>query len=205
MININYNRLFNLRLAHTYYENERGRGLQLQPTGDTLRILRGGNMMVKTIPYGITVLYRATDDEVTPLVSLPDDLTLTFSLKAENKAEFFNITDLDESPTRTFSASDILYFTNDPAAASNDPDNPEEITHVLLDGTKNSLFTYEFGLGSSPAEVLMRVSDADGNLVSAGKTVDGNPLPTTLMISKKEDNSYSRQIDLRNSRPASIP
>lgn len=203
MININYNRLFNLRLAHTYYRNERGRGLRLQPTRDTLRMLRGGQMLFKTIPFGVTVLYRAVEDEVTPLVTLPDDLTLTFSLKAENKAEFLNITDLDETPARTYSASDVLYFKNDPdpASASTDPEHPEEISHQLLDGIKNSLFMYEFRLGSAPAEVLLRVRDAAGNPVSIGKTVDGNPLPATLTLSKKEDGSYDRQIDLRN-KPA---
>ncbi|SHF18915.1 hypothetical protein SAMN05443144_10669 [Fodinibius roseus] len=200
MININYNRLFNLRLAHTYYKNERGGGLKLKPTRDTLRILRGGKMLFKTIPFGVTILYRAVEGEVTPLVTLPDDLTLTFSLEAENKAEFLNITDLDETPARTYSASDILYFTNDPApaSASTDPEHPEEISHQLLDGIKNSLFTYEFSLGSAPEEVLIRVRNAAGTPVSFGKKVDGDPLPTTLTLSKKDDGSYDRQIDLRN-------
>ncbi|SMO71972.1 hypothetical protein [Fodinibius sediminis] len=198
MISINYNRLFNLRLAHTYYQNERFRGLTLQPTRNTRRLLRGGNMLFKAIPFGITVLYRAAGDEVSPVVSLPDDLTLTFSLKANDRAEFLNITDLDERPARTYTASDILYFTNDPSAASTDPENPEEISHELLAGIRNSLFMYEFSLGGAPGEVLIRVSDAAGNLVSIGQTADGDPLPTTLTLSKNDDGRYIRQIDLGN-------
>lgn len=198
MVSINYNRLFNLRIIHSYYENGRPRGLYLQPTGKTRRVLQGGNMLFKSLLSGIVILYRVQDDEVTPLVELPDDLRLTFSMSVENKAEFQNITNLDVSSTARFSSSSIFYFTNDPAAASSDPDNPEEITHELIDAAKNRLFTYSFGLESPPAEVLLRVQNAAGTLVSPGKTADGTPLPTTLTIGRNDDDRYSQQIDLRN-------
>lgn len=198
MVSINYHRLFNLRIFHDYFENGRAAGLSLQPTRETGNVLRGGNMLFKTVPNGITVLYRAEDDEVTPFVDLSPDLRLTFTLKVENKAEFLNITDLDESPSRRYTASNLLSFTNNPAAASADPAGPESITHELLDSLRNTLFTYAFSLETPPPEVLLRVRNSDDELVSVGKTGEGAPLPTTLTLPVSDDGSYSRQIDLRD-------
>lgn len=201
MVSINYTRLFNLGITHTYYENNRARGIKVQPTRETSRLLQGGNMLFKTIPSGMVILYRAQNDEVSPFVELPPDQKFTFTLRAENKAEFQNITNLDVSTDDRYSASSILYFTNDPAASSADPENPEVISHQLLDGLKNSLFTYSFGIDSPPSEVLLRVRNAEEELVSVGKTEDGTALPLTLTLTRNNDDNYAQQIDLRNKVP----
>jgi len=197
MVSINYNRLFNLRISHDYFENGKAGGLNLHPTRATRSILRGGNMLFKTIPLGITVLYRAQDDEVTPFVELSADLKLTFVLRVENKAEFLNISDLDESPSKKYRSSNILHFSNDPSSASIDADSPEPVTHELLDSLRNALFTYAFTLETPPSEVLLRVRNSGGDLVSVGKTAEGAPLPTTLTLELNDDGSYSQQVDLR--------
>lgn len=203
MITINYNRLFNLRLAHNYYEGGKGRGIVLEPTRDTLAKLGGGNMLFKRLPYGITVLYRALADEVTPMVAFDSDTTFTFSLKVENKAEFLNITNLDEpSPSTTkYRSGNLLYFSNDPASASIDPESPEVITHQLLDSLRNKLFTYNFKVSGSPDKVLLGMQNSDEEFVSIGKAIDGTPLPDKVEVARKDDGNYARSIDLRNHRP----
>lgn len=201
MIHINYNRLFNLKIAHTYYGDEKVPGIQLQPTTETKRKLNGGNMLFKTIPAGIVILYRARDDEITPFIDLPPDLRLTFFMTVENEPKFQNVTDLDESPSVQYSSSNILYFTNNPAAASDDTTNPEVITHELIDALKGRLFTYSFNLPSPPANVLLKVRNSSNEPVSTGKTADGTPLPTTVPIEQNDDGGFSHQIDLRG-KPA---
>ncbi len=201
MIHINYNRLFNLKIAHTYYSGERVPGIQLQPTSETKRKLKGGNMLFKTISDGMVILYRAKDDEITPFIDLSPDLMLTFFMTIENEAKFQNITDLDESSSIQYSSSNILYFANNPAAASDDPENPEAITHELIDALNGRLFTYNFNLASPPANVLLKVRNSNNELVSTGKKADGTPLPTTLPIEKSDDGSFSHQIDFRG-KPA---
>ena len=91
MISINYTRLFNLRMKHTYFDDKRARGLSLHPTRRTLRLLSGANMLFKSVPEGIVLLYRASADEITPVVSLSPPQTFTFILMAGNRAEFQNI------------------------------------------------------------------------------------------------------------------
>ena len=198
MVSINYTRLFNLLMTHNYYELGKPQGMHFSPTRETMRLLRGGRMLFKTIPTGCTVLYRAESDEVTPVVEMPANFTLTFVLNVDNKAEFLNITNLNESPSKKYKSGNILYFSNKPGDASTLPDSPESITHVLIDGTRNRLFTYNFTVSGSPNKVRLIVTNADGNPVSAGSKADGTPLPEELEITKSDDDMYTRQIDLRN-------
>lgn len=201
MVSINYTRLFNIRLYHNYYENRRPPGIHLYPTPQTAHKLKGANMLFKRIPNGVVVLYRAEEDETTPLVELDPNQRFTFYLSADNKTEFQNITQLDLGTDDRFQSGSILFFSNDPDNPSIDPNQPEEISHSILDGTSNTLFTYSFQLDGSPDEVLLRVNNDEGDLVSPGKTIDGFPLPTTLTLEKSDEDTYNRQIDLRN-KPA---
>ncbi len=182
MWNINYSYLFNLRLYHDYYVDNKAKGLKLVPTNKTLLTLKNGNMLLKEIPYGVTVLYRADNDEVTPFIPFTTDLKLTFALKAEESARFFTITDLDVSPSEKYESGKLLFFQNSPASVSTDPEKPEEISHVLLDGLRGSLFTYEFGITGSPAEVLLRVRNSNNEVISVAVDGNGDPLPGTVQL-----------------------
>ena len=197
-MNIIYNRLFNLNFGHNYYKNGKAKGVDIYPTQETTKRMANGQMLFKKVSGDVVLLYRTQDDEVTPLIDMGSDLRLTFYLTAEDKQQFFNVTNLDESPTKRISASNIIYFTNNPAAASNDPNSPESIAHTILDSLRSPLFTYEFQLIAGPAQVLFRVADANGSLVSVGAETDGTPLPTTLTLDKMTGESYSQQIDLRD-------
>ncbi len=197
-MNIIYQRLFNLGIGHDYYTDQRAKGVTLLPTPATATSLVNGKMLFKKVNNGIVVLYRALDDGITPMIDLGGDAKFTFYLSADYKNEFLNITDLDESVSRRYESSNIVYFTNDPANASTDAGSPETITHRVIDSLESQLFTYLFSLPAGPPEVLIRVTNAPGSLVSVGKSTDGTPLPTTLTLSKSEEDLYSQQIDLRN-------
>lgn len=201
MVSINYTRLFNLRMKHSYYDDDRARGLFLRPTRRTLRTLSGANMLFKSIPNGIVILYRAGTDEVTPVVTLPPDQQFTFVLMADNRAEFQNITQLDVASDDRFSSTSVLHFTNDPANATDDSANPEELEHSLIDAIKNSLFTHTISLETPPNEILLRITGPDDTTISAGKTVEGSPLPDPLTITKDDDDMFRQQIDLRRRPP----
>lgn len=197
-MNILYTRLFNLSIRHDFYKDGLAEGVNLLPSADTAKLLKGGRMLFKHTPKGVTVLYRTEDDETTPFVDLGKDVRLTLELSIDNKNEFLNITDLDESPARKYSSSNILYFKNDPAAASIDPDVPEVLGFELLDFIQGRLFTYSFAVTAAPAQVLFRVYDESNTLVPVGKDTDGVPFNGTLTLDKQDNDTYSQQIDLRD-------
>ncbi len=129
---INYRRLLNLRVRHDYYSDGYPDGIGLVPTPASLRKLKGGQMLVKPLPAGITVLYRADEDETTPLVRL-GELKLRFAVTISNPALFQTITDLDESPSDRHNSSKRLLFQNKPENHSEDPEDPEKLHHTLID------------------------------------------------------------------------
>lgn len=197
-MNLLYTRLFNMSIRHDFYKNGLAEGVNLLPSADTARILKGGRMLFKHIPKGITVLYRTEDDETTPFVDLGKDVRLTFELSIADKNQFLNITDLDESPAKKYSSSNILYFKNDPASASTDPGVPEVLGFELIDFIQGRLFTYSFSLTAPPAQVLFRMYDESNTLVSVGKDTDGTPFNDTLTLNKQSNDTYTQQIDLRD-------
>lgn len=197
-MNINYNRLFNLTIGHDYFVDGFDRFVQLAPTQETSNLLKNGKMLFKKLPHGVTVLYRATDDEVSPFIDLDNDQRLVFVMTTENITGLLNISDLDESVSRQYKSGSILYFKNDPASASANTNNPEIITHELIDTLRSQLFSYSFTITGNPATVQFRVADEEGGLVSIGKETDGTPFPTTLTLSINSNNEYTQQIDLRD-------
>ena len=197
MWSINYSYLFKLRYLHDYFVDSKAKDLKLVPTKETLRSLKNAKMLLREIPFGITVLYRADDDEVTPFVPYSNDLRLTFYLVSTDTARFLTVTDLDVSPTNKFESGNVLFFQNSAGSVSTDPDNPEEISHSLLKGVKGSLFTYDFGISGSPSDVLLRVRNSNNELVSVGLDGSGNPLPTTVQLTL-DDGGYRQSIDLRD-------
>ncbi|MEX0769182.1 MAG: hypothetical protein WD035_00510 [Balneolaceae bacterium] len=193
---INYNRLFNLHFAHDYYSDGKPDGLRLELTHASRQKLNRAKMLFKTVPNGVTVLYRALEDEVSPMVKL-DGIYLTFALKINHAAKFHTVTRLDESSARKYRSSNVLYFSNDPVFTSTDPENPEILTHELIDAVKSPLFTYSFSLDSSPDQVIFKLTDAFGNPVSPGKDITGDPLPEEIVLDRDSDDYYKQQVDLR--------
>ncbi len=193
---INYHRLFNLHYSHDYYVNGKPSGMSLQPTSETSRLLKGGKMLFKTTPGGVTVLYRALQDEITPMVNLPY-LRLRFVLKVSNPAKFLTVTNLDSASSKKYKSPSLLYFKNDPASASVNPNQPEAIEHELIDAVRPSLFTFSFTMSDPPEEILLRITDETDSLVIIGKDESGDPIPAEWILIKNEDDIYRNQVDLR--------
>lgn len=197
-MNIFYTRILNLTIGHSYFKDGADRFVTLHPTAATDELLRNGKMLFKRLPNGITILYRTLDDESTPFVELEKNQRFTFVLKSANINGFLNITDLDESLSKTFSTGNVVYFTNNPANVSSNRNNPEILTHEIIDSLRGPLFTYQFTITGNPATVRMIVTNAEGNPVSVGKDTDGNDLPATLSLPINSSNSYEQQVDLRD-------
>ena len=200
-VSILYTRLFNLSVFHDYYEDGIAKYFKLQPTIETAEFLRGGRMLFKSIPKGCTVLYRTLEDEITAFVNRGPDARLKFQLSFKNLNEFLNISNLDESVSKKYKSGNFIYLKNDPASASDNPDTPEDLSYELLDFLEGRLFTYTFTVNpplALPGEVSFTVTDEDGNPVSVGKEVNGDPFSTTLTVLINEDSTYSQQIDLRD-------
>ncbi len=182
MINLNFKRLFNLRLAHDYFIDGRPSGMNLRPTKATQRLISGGRMLFKPVPKGITVLYETLDDEKTPVVQLNGEMKFSFALTVDDPKRFFNITDLDMKETdRKFRSADILYFKNTSGSASH-----EIISHILLDSLRSKSFSYLFGFPGTPGSVIFSLADAGGQKISAGKDAEGNPLPVEISLTPDE-------------------
>jgi len=197
-MNIIYKRILNLVVGHDYFKDGVDRFVTLYPTAATENLLRNGKMLFKRLPDGVTILYRTLDDETTPFVELEKDQHFIFLIKTSNKAGLLNITDLDESLARPFGTGKILYYTNNPANASSNKNNPEILSHEIIDSVRGSLFTYQFKINGNPSTVKIIVSNSEGIPVSIGKDSNGNPFPKTISLSISSANSFEQQIDLRD-------
>ena len=219
MVNISYHRLFNLKISHNYYIDGLAKGIRLIPSKQTELFLKNSRMLFKRLNDKNVVLFRTADenppvDPPNPLIALQEDFRLNFAITVEDLSSFINKTDLDISPTNQYQSSNILYFNNDPASASDLPNAPESLNYTLLDGIRNSLFSYAFQIVPAPAPApppltfvdlyVFSIND-DGTLgteVSIGKDVNGVPFssPRKLPIDQAGIGKYSHVIDLRSKK-----
>lgn len=197
-MNIFYKRILNLTVGHNYFKDGFDRFLILHPNAATEELLRNGKMLFKRLPKGVTILYRTLGDETTTFVELDKNQRFTFVIKTGNINGLLNITDLDESLDRTFGAGNIVYFKNNPANVSSNKNNPEILTHEIIDSLRGPLFTYQFTLNGNPAAVRMIVARAEGIPVPVGKDANGNDLSTILHLSIGKNKTFSQQVDLRD-------
>lgn len=201
MINIAYQRLFNLKISHDYYKNGLAKGVHLIPTKKTVGLLKNGKMLLKHLANQIVVLYRGLNEippvnPPKPFIDLGKDFKFTFAIEVENKAEFLNITKLNDG-TEIYESGKIIYFKNDPTKAS-----PEDITHTLIDSIRSSLFTYQFQLPTGTGDVdiiLLKISDNESETkVPTGKNALGQNLPLNYKLEQHANTNYSHAIDTRN-------
>ena len=197
-MNIIYKRILNLVVGHSYFKDGFDRFVTLYPTNATEALLRNGKMLFKRLPNGVTILYKTLDDEITPFIELGKDQHFTFFIKSTNKAGLLNISDFDESPSRPYGTGKIVYYTNNPANASLNKNNPEILSLEIIDSLRGPLFTYRFNISGNPSNVKMIVTNAEGDPVSVGQDANGVPFPETLTLSISANNSFEQQIDLRD-------
>jgi hypothetical protein len=103
---LRYSILLTVQVLHDYFANLKCEDLDIVPSTDTARALRGHDMLVKTIGNKLILLLK-TDGSGKP-VALPDpSLKLSFYVGINN-VRFPNYTNIDHRP----SGSEKLYFTN---------------------------------------------------------------------------------------------
>lgn len=160
-----YKTLFDISFLHNYFLNGKVCNISILPTDETTTLLRNLKMIFKSNGGGDQVMYRTISDSDTPFVEEDQTASFVFTILPKYTSEFQNITNLNQgSPTKVFGRGKVPFFQNDGGAASNDPDAPEEIRHVLLDGLRPKVFTYTYTLDPipSPKETILKVTSPDG-------------------------------------------
>ena len=97
MTGFNYNRLFNARIAHTFYVSGISKNdLAVVPTSGTLKAMKNSGMLFRMDNEGFRVLYKVTgntDEDGSPFINFTN-VPLVFALQLINTNEFLNFTDL---------------------------------------------------------------------------------------------------------------
>lgn len=181
-----YNELFRLVVTHqadSGFERTVSKDIHLEPTLATRKILRNAKMLFKPTLYGGVVLFRAKDNDRTPMISVAPGTAFSFYIEPANKAEFMNHTNLDVSG-ETFDASRVLFFQQTTASAG---DNESTLqyspTAYLIAKPISPLFNYEFELVGTASNVGLKVE-------TTGLEYTG--------LSPLSGNTYRRQVDMRN-------
>lgn len=93
-----YEILFTITLKHDFYTKGISEDFSMEPTSETLQLLKRYRMMLKKEPGKITVLFETLDDNtVTPVIAIDSSLTFNFLLKIQ-RTQFVNITDYSVLP-----------------------------------------------------------------------------------------------------------
>lgn len=195
-MSIIYTRLGEVALRHDFYQDGIAKGIQLRPSAETARLLKNGRMLFKTTPGGGVLLYRAEEDETTPISPLKTPLSFFFYLVAEDLGSFYQITDLDEGSNK-YDSSKLPFFTNTPAQASTDPSSPEILSYLLLDGTRPKNFSLDLKLNPTPASVRVKIRNAKDEFISPGKSQTGEWLPDLTEVFPDSQGNFRFIFDLK--------
>lgn len=198
-MSIIYTRLGEVALRHDFYKDGLAKDINLWPTEETALLMRNDKILVRRTPGGIVLLYRAEEDEVTPLTPLTLPKSFFFFFKPENPSSFLQITDLDDG-SEVFQAGKVPFFQNTPANASADGDNPEELGYQLLDGIRSKVFSLDLKLNPTPSSILIKIRNAAGETISPGKDQAGNPLPDGFEVGPDDNGLFRFTFDLNGKK-----
>jgi hypothetical protein len=174
---MNYKTLFDISFLHNFFTKGIIRDVEIQPTEETRTLMRNLKMIFKSNGGGDQVMYRTLPGSSTAFVEEDQKVDFVFTIHPKHASEFYNITNLNQgSPSKTYGRGKIPIFQNDGSAASDDPDEPEEIRHVLLDSLRPKVFTYTYELDPlpTPEETILKVTSPDGTVetISYNETTD---------------------------------
>jgi hypothetical protein len=186
-MNLIYKNFFSIKVAHTYYNDTVSRDdLQFIPTRECRDLLDRSRMLFrKNVDGGISILYKATSENVaTPFIAF-DPNTYVFAIAAKEKARFVNITDLDDGST-AYEAGKFIYIKNNNTA--------QELEYELLDALRAAVFGYEFSF-TSPASA----SPATGEFI----VYDENDVEVYRIseIPRDASGKYNASVDMRSLPP----
>ena len=158
MAGVNYIRLFNTRLEHTFYVDGITKDLQVTPTSETMRAMKNSNMLFKADDTGFRVLYRV-DDLGAPFIDFKD-VKLVFGVTLKNVTEFLNITTL--TTLSGYAPDKIMYIKNTPGATT------ASLAISFLDYLKSAIFNYEFPQDAVNAgdNGSIVITNSQGNIVT---------------------------------------
>ncbi len=194
---LNYTRLFNLRLRHSFYTNGVPLALTLKPTVTTSARLRSGRMLMKPLNDGITVLYESQDDELTPRVRLQEPFVLTFALYAGYMPQFLNITDLRTGDGSDFERGMLLRFSIDTGFTG----EPETFTHTFLNRLRSSRFVLDHTPDEGGSGWVFTLHNQNGEIISAGRDPSGEPLPGEILLTPDDQGKVSQQVTMDGRQP----
>ncbi|UZD21716.1 hypothetical protein PBT90_19570 [Algoriphagus halophytocola] len=194
-MSIIYTRLGEVALRHDFYKDGIAKGISLHPSAETAHLLKNGRILFKTTPGGAVLLYRAEEDESTPISPLKVPLSFFFYLYPENIGSFYQITDLDEG-SKKYESGKIPFFFNIPNQASTDSASPEILSYRLLDGARRKVFSLDVKLNPEPASVRLKVRNSKGEVISAAKSSTGEWLPDLAEILPDSQGNFRFVFDL---------
>lgn len=195
-MSIIYTRLGEVALRHDFYRDGIAKGIQLSPSAETANLLKNGRILFKTTPGGGVLLYRAEEDETTPISPLKVPLSFFFYLNSENIGSFLQITDLNEGSTE-FESGKIPYFFNTPAQASTDNLAPEVLSYQLLDGARPKVFSLDLSLNPTPTSVRIKIRNSKDEIISSGKSQAGEWLPDLVEVFPDTQGNFRFIFDLK--------
>jgi hypothetical protein len=129
------------------------------PTFETQKLLKGNNLMLKLTNSGFVVLTKMVDDEITPFVSLEDDLNFSFLIQIKDRL-YYNYTDLK------MENSNKLYFL-----CNRKPDlKPADFPLLKKEGTNAKLNdTYILSTENQKLEYSRLQSGEKNNLMALAR------------------------------------
>ncbi|SIO07770.1 hypothetical protein [Algoriphagus halophilus] len=195
-MSIIYSRLGEVALRHEYFKDGVARDLVLWPSEETSRIFQNGKIIFRQFQGGMILLYRAEEDETTPISPLTQPVSFYFFFQPKNPADFLQISDLDDG-SNLYSSGKLPFFFNVPANASSDESSPENLSYDLLDGLRAKAFGIELTLEPFPPSVRIKVRKDLTQVVSPGKDENGLPLPDLFEIAPDDQGKIRFTFDLR--------
>jgi hypothetical protein len=188
MAGTSYNKLFNTRITHTFYEKGIAKkDIGVFPTEETATTMKNANMLFRMDDQGFRVLYKAQSngDAFIPF----SNLSLVFGLKLLNLTEFPNFTDLNDTVnSKTYTAGKILYFTNRASTIATN------LVYSLIDQLKPSSFTYQFPQtapvpGDTGNTGTIVIKDSANNVVTPA------PPPASTGIVSDQNGKFNYPVD----------
>ncbi len=156
-----YKKFFNVDVKHDFNKSGFTKDITITPTMETELKMRNSKMMLRPTPSGVRMFYRAVGSGIADTDSFVpiDNTVFTFALQLSNKAEFLNVTDLNETLGKEYQQGNIVRFWNDPATTLG-------LEYEIIDLLRPAAFVFNFTLANTAVgNVQVEVLDAGGGPV----------------------------------------
>lgn len=187
---LKYIDLFSVKMTNDFYtipENTR-KDFAVLPTQECAEFLRNSGSLFRNTEQGFKILFKA-DNNDDPILSIDSPTRFVFLLGLKNKTEFLNFSDLDipvdvHPPPTPYASTKVAYYRNPTLTTA-------LLDYELLDFLRSDVFTYDFELTGSPADVIVKFFHEDDTV---------NPVVTYTLVNVGTDGFYHRPVDLRGKK-----